>query len=224
MASTKLNNRDNVRRVLHHFQGTLGSGLLVILPLVITFWVVKFIFDLVEPIMQNLVLRPVPGPSFPGMGMLAFVALVYVAGWVTNHGLGRRLINAGHRVVESVPGISRIYSPLRQAMQLLDNNEERPDGSVVLVEFPRRGAKSLGLITSNIGEINGEEMVAVYVPTTPVPSSGFLIVVPDKDVVHTSISVDDAMKIIISGGLLTSNVLGADPHMRDPFTREREHD
>ena len=215
--------RNFPRKVLFHFEATIGAGLLVILPLVITIWVVKFFFDLMEPIFQETVLEYLPGPQIPGMGVLAMLVLIYVAGWFTTHGLGRRLINAGHRSMEFIPGIKGIYSPLRSAMQLMSNAEDRPYRGVVLVEFPRVGAKSIGLITSQLGESDGEDMLAVYIPTTPVPSSGFLIVVPSRDVTYTDISVDDAMKIIISGGLLAGTIMGeAGPD--HPALREKDHD
>ena len=215
--------RNVARRVLIHFETTLGAGLLVVLPLVITFWVVKFFFDLVDPLLQDTVLQYLPGPHIPGMGVLIVVALIYVAGWFTTHGLGRRLISAGHRLVESIPAIGGIYSPLRSAFQMLSDGEDQPYRGVVLVEFPRRGAKSIGLITSYLGETDGEDMVAIYVPTTPVPSSGFLIVVPSREVTPTEITVEDAMKIIISGGLLAGAMLG-EPDVEVPALPEREHD
>ena len=215
--------RNLIRRILFHFESTLGAGLLVILPLVITIWVVKFIFDLIDPIFQETVLHYLPGPRIPGLGLLAMLVVVYIAGWFTTHGLGQRLIDWGHRSVEFIPGIKGIYSPLRSAIELMGSAEDRPYRGVVLVEFPRSGAKSIGLITSQLGEADGEDMVAVYVPTTPVPSSGFLIVVPTKDVTPTDISVDDAMKIIISGGLLAGTIMG-DPDVEVPALREQDHD
>ena len=223
MAAPVEKNSNFARRILIHVEVTLGAGLLVVLPLVITFWIVKFFFDLMEPIFQETVLKHLPGPQIPGLGVVALLALIYMAGWFTTHGLGRRLINAGHRSMEFIPVIKGIYSPLRSAMQLMSSAEDRPYRGVVLVEFPREGAKSIGLITSQLGEADGEDMLAVYVPTTPVPSSGFLIVVPSKDVTYTDISVDDAMKIIISGGLLAGTILG-DPEPEQHSLREQDHD
>ena len=80
---------------------------------------------------------------------------------------------------------------------------------VVLVDFPRPAMKAIGLITAELGVLNGEPMVAVYIPTTPVPSSGFLIVVALSDVTPTDISVDDAMKIIVSGGILANEIFSS---------------
>lgn len=212
------------RRGLRHFESNLGAGLLVILPLIITIWVIQFLFGLFDPIFRELFLEFLPGPYIPGTGLLVMLALIYLAGWFTTHGLGQRLIDYGHRSLEFLPVIKAIYGPLRSAVQLMGNAESRPYRGVVLVEFPRAGAKSIGLITSQLGDDpDGEEMVAVYVPTTPVPSSGFLIVVPAKDVIPTDFTVDDAMKIIISGGILAGSIMG-DPLGQQTATPERDHD
>ena len=223
MARPEQEKRIFPRRILVHIETTLAAGLLVILPLFITIWILKFIFDLVDPVIQTILLNYLPIPHPPGTGVALMMVLLYVAGWFTTHGLGQRMINAGHWVVERIPGVNTIYSPLRSAMQTLSRGEDRPYRGVVLVEFPRQGSRSIGLITSYLGESDGEEMLAVYVPTTPVPSSGFLIVVPYADVTFTDISVDDAMKIIISGGLLAGSLLG-ESNVEVPVLSERDHD
>lgn len=223
MARPEQEKRPFPRNILVHFETTLAAGLLVILPLFITIWIIKFVFDLVDPVIQDILIRYLPGPHYPGMGVLVMLGLVYVAGWFTTHGLGRRMINGAHWLVERIPGVGTIYSPLRNAMQTLSRPAEGPYRGVVLVEFPRAGSKSIGLITSYLGETDGEDMLAVYVPTTPVPSSGFLIVVPYTDVTFTDISVDDAMKIIISGGLLAGSLLN-EPEEAAPGLSERDHD
>ena len=211
------------RNVIIHFETTLAAGLLVILPLFITIWILKFIFDLVDPVIQAILIEYLPGPHYPGMGVAVMLVLLYVAGWFTTHGLGRRMINGTHWLVERIPGVGTIYSPLRNAMQTLSRGDDQAYRGVVLVEFPRPGSKSIGLITSYLGEVDGEEKVAVYVPTTPVPSSGFLIVIPYSDVTFTEISVDDAMKIIISGGLLAGSLMG-ESDVEVSALNERDHD
>ena len=223
MARPKREPRSLNGRILVHFEATLAAGLLVILPLFITIWIVKFIFDLVDPLIQTILINYLPGPHYPGMGVAVMLVLLYIAGWFTTHGLGQRMINGVHWLVERIPGVGSIYGPLRTAMQTISNTDDRPYRGVVLVEFPRAGSKSIGLITSYLGETDGEDMLAVYVPTTPVPSSGFLIVVPYADVTFTDISVDDAMKIIISGGLLAGSLLG-ESNVEVPGLSEHDHD
>ena len=223
MARPKTEERSFPRKILFHVEATLAAGLLVILPLFITIWILKFIFDLVDPVIQDIFINYLPGPHYPGMGVAVMLVLLYIAGWFTTHGLGQKMINGVHWLIERVPGVGSIYSPLRSAMQTLSRGDDRPYRGVVLVEFPRQGSKSIGLITSYLGETDGEEMVAVYVPTTPVPSSGFLIVLPYADVTFTDMSVDDAMKIIISGGLLAGSLL-SESEVEVPVLSERDHD
>lgn len=223
MARREQDKRPFPGRILVHIETTLAAGLLVILPLFITIWVLKFIFDLVDPVIQSILLNYLPIPHPPGTGVALMLVLLYIAGWFTTHGLGQKMINGVHWLLERIPGVGTIYSPLRTAMQSISSPEDRPYRGVVLVEFPRKGSRSIGLITSYLGETDGEDMLAVYVPTTPVPSSGFMIVVPNTDVTFTDISVDDAMKIIISGGLLAGPLLG-ESEEEAPLLSEREHD
>ena len=108
--------------------------------------------------------------------------------------------------LSSIPVVRSIYGTTRTGVEILTGSKDHPYRGVVLVEFPRKGMKAIGLITANLGVTNGSEMVAIYIPTTPVPSSGFLVVVPIEEVIATEMSVDDAMKIIISGGILAREI------------------
>lgn len=195
--------RGPVRAVIAHFQRTLGAGILVVLPIAITVLVLKFIVDLLDPLLGQTVLKFVPGPEIPYLGVVALAVLVYLAGLVATQVLGRRLIRLGHRLMEVIPVVKIIYSTARSAVEMLSGpNRQLPYSGVVLIDFPRVGTKSIGLVTARLGMINGEEMLAVYVPTTPTPFSGFLVVVPAKDTIPTDMSVEDAIKIVISGGIL----------------------
>ena len=129
--------------------------------------------------------------------------------------VGRRLIEVGHLIIERIPLVKIIYSTTRSGVELLSGSKDSPYRGAVLVEFPRPGMKSIGLVTSTLEPADGEEMVFVYIPTTPVPSSGFLVVVGVKDVTPLDMSVDDAMKIIISGGILASELFTPSPNASD---------
>ncbi len=196
-----------LRAFVVHIQRTLGAGILVTLPIGITVLIFKFFFDLLDPILKEP-LRLLPGPDIPGIGFGALVVLVYIIGLVAAHVVGRRLIELGHRVLEVIPGVKIIYGTTRSAIELLSNsssNEHRYSG-VVLIDFPRPGIQAIGLVTSRMVDTNGEEILAVYVPTTPIPSSGFLVMTPSNAVTHTDMTVDDAMKVVISGGILAGQV------------------
>ena len=191
-----------LRRILVHIQRTLGAGILVVLPIGVTALILKFFFDLLDPLLQDPVLSRLPGPEIPGLGLVALLVLVYLFGLVTTHVLGRTMVDFGHRILEIIPIVKSIYGTTRTAVELLSNQDKQPWSSVVLVEFPHPGMQSIGLVTSRMQDTDGDGMLAVYIPTTPIPSSGFLVMVRAEDVTPTDMSVEDAMKVVISGGLL----------------------
>ena len=197
-----------LKKFLLHIRTTLIAGLLAILPIGVTIFVLKFFFELLDPIL---------GPIFdmgnvrifPGLGVIVLLILLYVVGIITTKILSARIVNVGHKLIEKIPVISSIYSTTRSGVEILSGTQGFESRGVVLVDFPRPAMKAIGLITAELGVLNGEPMVAVYIPTTPVPSSGFLIVVALSDVTPTDISVDDAMKIIVSGGILANEIFSS---------------
>ena len=197
-----------LKRFVLHIRTTLIAGLLAILPIGVTLFVLKFFFELLDPIL---------GPIFdmgnvrifPGLGLIVLLILLYVVGIITTKILSARIVNLGHKLIERIPVISSIYSTTRSGVEILSGTQGFESRGVVLVDFPRPAMKAIGLITAELGVLNGEPMVAVYIPTTPVPSSGFLIVVALSDVTPTDISVDDAMKIIVSGGILANEIFSS---------------
>ena len=197
-----------LKKFLLHIRTTLIAGLLAILPIGVTLFVLKFFFELLDPIL---------GPIFdmgnvrifPGLGVIVLLILLYVVGIITTKILSVRIVNLGHKLIERIPVISSIYSTTRSGVEILSGTQGFESRGVVLVDFPRPAMKAIGLITAELGVLNGEPMVAVYIPTTPVPSSGFLIVVALSDVTPTDISVDDAMKIIVSGGILANEIFSS---------------
>ncbi|MEK7814814.1 MAG: DUF502 domain-containing protein [Chloroflexota bacterium] len=196
--------RGPFRAIAAHFQRTLGAGILVVLPIAITVLVLTFIVDLLDPLLGKTALKFAPVPEIPGLGVAALLVLVYLAGLIATQVLGRRLIRLGHRAMEVIPVVRIIYATARSAVELLSSSPDKQQlySGVVLIDFPRVGMKSIGLVTARLGVINGEETLAVYVPTTPTPFSGFLVMVPAKDTTPTDMSVEDAMKIVISGGIM----------------------
>lgn len=204
--------RRTLRRVLGHFQRTLAAGILVMLPIGITALVLKFVFDLLTPILQP-VTDLLPGPDVHGTGLVALLLLIYVVGLVAAFVVGRRIISVAHRAMEVIPVVKGIYSTTRTAVELLSStsrtngtsNTDRYTG-VVLVEFPRPGIRSIGLVTSQMYDLEGQEVLSVYVPTTPIPSSGFMVIVPSSQVTHLDMSVEEAMSVVVSGGILSERM------------------
>lgn len=204
-----------LRRPVIHFQRTVGAGILVILPIGITVLVLKFFFDLLDPVLEPVV-DLLPGRSVTGTGLVALIVLVYLLGLIAAQVVGRRLIGFGHRLMEVIPVVKGIYGTTRMAIEILSHGQNGNGNSdidksqqyagVVLIDFPRPGIKSIGLITSSMLDTDGEEVLSVYIPTTPIPSSGFLVIVSASEVTKTEMSVEDAMRVVISGGIRLDNV------------------
>ena len=188
-----------------HIRRTISAGLIVTIPLAITAVIINLVVDWFDPLLKPA-FDYFLGPDHyrEGMGIGALVLLFYLAGLLTTHVLGRRFIDYGHRIVGAVPVVRSIYNTLRQATEVLsiDKSTEKYSG-VVLVDFPRAGSKAIGLVTSRVTDIEGQPSLAVFVPTTPVPTSGFLLIMPEASAIPVDVTVDEAMKLIVSGGILT---------------------
>ena len=191
------------------------TGLLTLLPIWLTWVVVKFVFGLLSDIS-----RPLVGPMLHNLALgdparwawlddpwvqtalavLATVAVVLLSGWLARRVVGQRLLRWFEALVSRIPLASTVYGSARKLFDIL---QTQPDGTqrVVLIDFPHRGVKAVGFVTRILREDGtGRELAAVYVPTTPNPTGGYLEIVPVDALTPTDWSVDQAMTFIISGG------------------------
>ncbi|HZH43358.1 MAG TPA: DUF502 domain-containing protein [Lysobacter sp.] len=212
------------------FQRTLFTGLLTLLPLWLTWVVVKFVFVLlsdvgrpvVHPLLASLAgadpaLRWLTQPWVEtALGLLATLAVILVSGVMARRVLGQRILRWVESLIARVPLASVVYTSARQ---LLDILQKKPDGTqrVVLVDFPHTEMKSIGFVTRVIREQGtGRELAAVYVPTTPNPTSGYLEIVPVEKITPTDWTVDQAMSFIISGGAVAPDTIPFSPPAAPP--------
>ena len=193
------------------------TGLLTLLPIWLTWVVVRFVFVLLSDIS-----RPLIGPGLErlatsdpalawvreawvqnGLALLATVAVILFSGVMARRVFGQRLLRWFEALIKRIPFANIIYGSARQ---LLDILQTKPDGTqrVVLVDFPNAHMKSIGFVTRVLREQGtGRELAAVYVPTTPNPTSGYLEIVPIEKITPTDWTVDQAMSFIISGGAVS---------------------
>ena len=165
-----------IRGIAIHIRGTMIAGLLAILPIGVTIFVLKFFFELLDPILAPIfTIGHVV--IFPGLGVLVLLVVLYFVGLITTKILSKRIVNFTHRTIERIPIVRSIYSTTRSGVEILSGTEGFESRGVVLIDFPRPEMKAIGLVTADLGILNGESMVAVYIPTTPVASCGFLVVV-----------------------------------------------
>jgi uncharacterized membrane protein len=185
------------------------NGLLVLLPGVVTVYVLVFGLSTIDSIFGS-VIKTLVGYHIPGAGTILTILLIIGTGMFATNVIGKRIIQLGERIFLKIPVLSNIYQGVRQAVSAFSRSSDKHQFQrVVLVEYPRRGLYSMGFVTSEgIPEINEsiqEDAITVFVPTTPNPTSGFFLVVPAQDCLPLNISIEDAFKTVISGGIIGPN-------------------
>jgi uncharacterized membrane protein len=184
------------------------AGLLVWLPLGVTIYLIKILLELMDRSLlllpQSLQPEQLLGFRIPGLGAVLLVALVLVTGMVAANLFGRQLVRLGEYVLERIPLVRTIYSAAKQLTESLFSGSGRSFRKVVLIEYPRSGLWTLAFLTgTGVAETQqrtGRELINVFVPTTPNPTSGFFLMVPRDGVIELEMSVDAAFKIILSAG------------------------
>ena len=187
---------------------TFFTGLVILVPLGITIWVLNLIVTTLD---QTLLLLPVSvrtqAPfNVPGMGVILTLAIILLVGVLARNFIGRRLVVWWEAVVSRIPFVSAIYSSVKQVSDTLLSPSGQAFRKPVLIEFPRPGAWAVGFVvgdpgTALRGPLAGEQ-ASVYVPTAPNPTSGYVLIVPVNQIVDLDISVDEALKFVVSMGVV----------------------
>lgn len=197
--------------LLGHFRKSLVSGLLLLVPVALTYVIVIFLFDLVDgvlrPWIQWILGRFGIEWTLPDPGILAAVVIVYLIGAFAALRLGRRAVDWVRASLLRVPFIGTIYSANRQLVESFSGTSTTGFKRVVLVQFPRAGTWSLGFLTGITDADGVEKLLMTYVPTAPLPNSGFVVLVPPNEVLDTDLSVPDAMQLIFSGGIVSPRTM-----------------
>ncbi len=184
------------------------SGLLVWLPIWVTILVIKFLVDLLS---NTLLLLPqqyhpdtLIGFHIPGIGVIITLLVIFLTGVIVANFIGKRLVMIGDAIIARIPLVRTIYVSVKQVLQTLFTPGGQSFRKVLLVEYPRKGMWSVAFQTGDGIQklMQGEDMVSVFIPTTPNPTSGFLMIVPRKDVMELNMSVDQALKFVISLGVM----------------------
>jgi len=200
----------------HAFRNTFFAGIAVLVPLVITLFVLKIILNLTQ---QVFVLLPILDPnrliggklgalSRPFFGIILTFALIMVFGAIARNYIGKKLVNVGERAINKLPLIRSIYQASKQLIETILSQSKKSFRRAVLIEYPKEGIYSLAFITGEAkGKLGGavdKECYYVFIPTTPNPTSGFFLMVPKEDVITPDIDVEEAFKAIISAGVASS--------------------
>lgn len=179
------------------------SGVLVVVPIILTWLVLRFLFRAIDGILQPILLS-VFGYSVTGLGVLTTILLIVLAGVLTRNIVGSRLHSAGERMLGRMPIIRPIYTAAKQMLEAMAQPSARSFRAVVAVEYPRRGAWVLAFLTKHLElDIQGERrrFAAIFVPSTPTPISGMVIMVPEDEAIEVDMSVEEGVKFLVSGGV-----------------------
>ena len=189
-------------RAVKHGRRRLIAGVLVVVPLWVTFIALKFLFNLLDGIFGPLAEQWL-GFSIPGLGFIVLVIILYLIGLVATNIMGRSLINLGESILNKIPIVRNIYRASKQITQTFSISSSWAFKRVVVVEYPRPGLHAIAFVTNTMkDEKNRKTFISVFIPTSPNPTSGYLEFVPQEQVHDTDLTIEEGIKMVISGGLI----------------------
>jgi len=191
------------------------SGLLIWIPVLVTLFVIKFMLDLLSRSLELLPHRYQPdilfGFHIPGIGVILTLLVIFFTGLFAANLIGRRLLEMGGALLERIPLVRTVYTGVKQVTQTLFKPGGQSFRKVLLVEYPCPGVWSIAFQTGEVSKdiensLDGESMVSYFIPTTPNPTSGFLMMAPRKKVIELDMGVDQALKFVISLGVVQPTI------------------
>lgn len=194
------------------FKGYFLTGLLVLFPFVMTIFIITWLFSKIDNILQGIVTKFLARFGliyFPGIGFVTVIVIILVVGLIARNYLGKKILAIGDTIVTRIPLINRVYLAIQQISKAFFSEQRESFKKAVLIEYPRQGIYSVVFITQDTkGEIQEklpDDSVSVFLPTTPNPTSGYLLFVPKKDIIPLRMPVEEALKLVISGGAIHTN-------------------
>ena len=186
--------------MISHFKRIIFTGLLAIVPVALTFYILKVVFtvldNLTSPIFKRMDIY------IPGLGILLTLLLVYLLGIFVTNVLGKRFLHWLETLIKNIPLVNTIYKTIKQIIQAFTGTAEKKFQSVVFIEYPRKDLWTLAFVTGESKNDKDVEFYHLFVPTTPNPTSGVFIIIPKNDSIKTELNVEEALKSVISGGML----------------------
>ena len=192
-----------------HFKQYIFTGLLSILPIYATYWIVKQLFLLFSSPGTKLYYLTFGDNTFKYLpefiGFLLTIISIYIIGRFVTNVLGKSLLHEIEKLVERIPIVSLVYKTVKQITESISSQNNNAFKKVIQLEYPRKGLWTLAMVTGESTDREGNEYFHIFVPTTPNPTSGYMIYALKSDTVETELTVEEALKIIISGGMLAPN-------------------
>ena len=198
------------------FRRLLITGLLTLIPAALTIFIVVRLFEIMDgifaPVIDSVVDRYYPGVRIPGLGLLLTLTVILLLGWLSTNVFGRRLIIAAERVIDKIPVAKSVYSSTKGIVEVFSKDQKEAFKRVILIRYPHRETFALAFVTGSarwpgvLPEL--DDFVLVFLPTTPNPTSGYLLLVPRKDTIDLPITVEAGVRMVISGGILVPPDVG----------------
>jgi uncharacterized membrane protein len=203
-----MNSKSIANRIKSNIKNNLIPGIIVVVPLVITIivlkWLINFFDDLVQPLTENYI-----HIYIPGIGLVVSLIFIYFVGLLTKNFFGNKLLQLGEWIVIRIPVAKTVYSSVKQIMTSLTAREDKKAAKVVLIEYPSQGIYSLGLLNGEtLDTKKNKKMGSVLIITSINPTSGFTVLVPFSDIQVTDLAVEQLMKFVVSGGIVVPEMLG----------------
>lgn len=188
------------------------TGLLVLVPLVLTGYIIWNLFLAIDGILREIVYTfileqfGIRFVQIPGIGFITLILLIILTGVLARNYFGRKLVDLGDQFVGRIPLINRVYNAIKQISHAFLSSKREVFKKAVLFEYPRKGIYSIGFYTQDtrgsVQDAIETDMVSIFLPTTPNPTSGFLLFVPKTDIIELDLTIEEALKLVISGGAI----------------------
>ncbi|MBI2849965.1 MAG: DUF502 domain-containing protein [Chloroflexi bacterium] len=189
-----------LRRAGRQFWAKLSIGIITIVPFAASAWILYWIFISIDNILQP-VIKVIWGRTIPGAGFAATLVLILLVGFIAGNVIGKRLIQYAESVIPGMPLFHQLYSGIKQIMESFSPAAGTSRMHPVLIDFPRKGMKALGFITSELRDESGKKLFFVFIPNSPNPTSGgFMEVVEETEITRTDISIESAFRTIFTAG------------------------
>ena len=206
-------------KLLKRLRNYLISGLLFWIPLILSVIVIKFFLEFVNSLVPQEYLPEVIfnlDTTIPGSGVILVLVILIITGLLVTNILGRRLVSLWESLLNKIPGFRNIYNVLKKVSDTVLNSSTESFKKAYLIQYPNKGiwviAFQSGDYRGQAESVIGEEIINLFVPTTPNPTSGFFVLIPKKDALELDISVEEAFKLVISAGVVTPNSVKTKPN------------
>ena len=195
--------------LIRNLRNNFLAGFLVVIPLAVAIYVIIWLFvkidDILQPLITDIIIYFNPQyTEIRGFGFIAAILIIYIVGAITSNYLGKKIVSFSERLINRVPVFKQLYNGVKQVVEGLSGAgmNKAAFREVVFVEFPRKGMTTPAFVTNEFKSTSGEKIYGVYIPTAPIPTSGYFEIINEANIIHTDLSIDECIKMVVSGGMI----------------------